>query len=149
MVDIIFMVSIFDLTESTEFTDLCSIIGLDLNLAWLEEKYDSTPRGQGNALLFYSNDKSHLLFLNLFQEPTDQNEMIVVGIRCKEIIKEKILEKVMIIYNNAAVKSANVKVDIHLLDEDVLETSYPKIIPTITCIDGKEVYEYKQYLEVY
>ncbi|MEG0684206.1 MAG: hypothetical protein RR428_04030 [Coprobacillus sp.] len=149
MVDIVFMVSIFDLIESDEFIEICHKLKIQLDCHWLEEKYDSYPRGQGNVLLFQSKEDSGFLCLDLFQEQTDQNEMVKIGIRCKQSEKEELLKPIMSIYDNVIVKSLDVKVGIGLLNNDIDISHYPKVIPTITYIDEKEVYEYRQYLEIY
>ena len=56
MSDFIFIVSIFDLIETSDFEMLCKLLGLNIESEWLEKEYDDIKRGQGDAYLFQSCD---------------------------------------------------------------------------------------------
>ena len=97
MYDFVFIVSIFDLFENpNDFEMLCKSLSLNIDPEWLEKEYDDVERGQGDAYLFQSHDGC--LFLDLFNEPTDQNEMILVGVRCKKELYVQIKIAVTSIY---------------------------------------------------
>lgn len=144
MYDFKFMVSIFDLMEIYNFQTICHILQLDIHLEWLEKEYNYIKGGQGDAFLFQS--QMGCIILDLFQHPTDQNEMIVVGIRCKMELCAKIKAMVEAIYHEAPVKSNQIEEGIEILEGLISSDSYPVERPTITDVDGKETYLYLQKL---
>ena len=98
--DFVFIVSIFDLIQNPkDFEMLCKLLSLNIDPEWLEKEYDDVERGQGDAYLFQSHDGC--LFLDLFNEPTDQNEMILVGVRCKEELYVQVKVAIISIYEKA------------------------------------------------
>ena len=146
--DFVFIVSVFDLIENpNDLEILCKLLGLNIDPEWLEKEYNDVERGQGDAYLFQSHDGC--LFLDLFNEPTDQNEMIMVGVRCKE--ERYIQAKVAIksIYEKAPVKGVQVDEGTNILDKLIDSANYPIERPTITTINGKETYRYFQKLRVF
>lgn len=147
MYDFLFMVSIFDLIYNPKFEILCTFLNLVIKSKWLEEEYDSIKRGQGDAYLF--NSQVGCILLDLFQEPTDQNEMVLVGIRCRIEVHTQIQSTVKAIYDEAPVKSTQLNEGIGVLDKLVAAENYPIVRPTITDIDGKETYEFYQNLKLF
>ena len=114
MCDFRFLVSADDLMDSPDFEGLCRLLGLQIPSAWLETEYEAIPRGQGDAYLFSSPEGC--LFLDLFRDPTDQNEMILVGVRCKDACAAPVKATVESIYAQAPVKSAQMEEETGLLD---------------------------------
>lgn len=147
MYDFECMVSIYDLIDNCDFKTLCQILNVDIQSEWLENEYDNYKRGQGDVLLFQS--QLGCIVLDLFQEPTDQNEMIVVGIRCNIEMCAKIKGIVEAICKEAPVKSHQVNEGIAILDRMMSYDRYPVERPTITDIDGKETYKYFQKLRLF
>lgn len=147
MYDFVFMVSIFDLIYNPKFETLCTFLNVEIKSKWLEEEYNNIMRGQGDTYLFHS--QIGCLLLDLFQEPTDQNEMVLVGIRCRKEVHTQIKSTVKAIYDEAPVKSTRINEGTGVLDRLVSAENYPIIIPTITDVDGKETYEFFQNLKVF
>ncbi len=148
MYDFVFIVSIFDLIENpNDFEMLCKSLSLNIDPEWLEKEYDDVERGQGDAYLFQSHDGC--LFLDLFNEPTDQNEMILVGVRCKKELYVQIKIAVTSIYEKAPVKGVQVDEGINILDKLINSNNYPIERSTITTINGKETYRFFQKLRVF
>lgn len=147
MCDFMFRVSVFDLIDNENFEILCMLLEINLTSEWLEREYDNIKRGQGDVYLFQSNTGS--LILNLFQDPTDQNEMVLVGIRCKKEIYSNIKAILEIIYTNAPVKSTQFEEGTDILDELIVPQNYPIRQNTITIIDGKEVFYFFQNLKIF
>lgn len=147
MSDFIFIVSIFDLIETSDFEMLCKLLGLNIESEWLEKEYDDIKRGQGDAYLFQSCDSC--LFLDLFREPTDQNEMILVGVRCKQELSAKIKVIVASIYEKASVKGVQLYEGTNILDRLIDGNNYPMERSTITIMNGKETYRFFQKLKVF
>lgn len=147
MSDFIFIVSIFDLIETSDFEMLCKLLGLNIESEWLEKEYDDIKRGQGDAYLFQSCDSC--LFLDLFREPTDQNEMILVGVRCKQELSAKIKVIVASIYEKASVKGVQLDEGTNILDRLIDGNNYPMERSTITIMNGKETYRFFQKLKVF
>ena len=145
--DFVFIVSIFDLIQNPkDFEMLCKLLSLNIDPEWLEKEYDDVERGQGDAYLFQSHDGC--LFLDLFNEPTDQNEMILVGVRCKEELYVQVKVAIISIYEKAPVKGAQVDEGTNILDKLIDDNNCPIERPTITTINGKETYRYFQKLRV-
>ena len=78
------------------------------------------------------------MFLDLFNEPTDQNEMILVGVRCKKELYVQIKIAVTSIYEKAPVKGVQVDEGINILDKLINSNNYPIERSTITTINGTE-----------
>lgn len=146
--DFIFIVSIFDLLENlNDFEMLCKLLSLNIDPEWLGKEYDDVERGQGDAYLFQSH--GGCLFLDLFNEPTDQNEMILVGVRCKKELYAQIKAAVTSIYEKAPIKGVQVDEGTNILDKLIDGNKYPIERPTLTTINGKETYRYFQKLRVF
>ena len=145
MCDFRFLVSADDLMDSPDFEGLCRLLGLQIPSAWLETEYEAIPRGQGDAYLFSSPEGC--LFLDLFRDPTDQNEMILVGVRCKDACAAPVKATVESIYAQAPVKSAQMEEETGLLDPLLAPGRYPLERATITLTDGKKAYYFLQNLK--
>ena len=140
------MVSIYDVLKYENFMEVCKIVGCKIDLDWLKTMYERIPCGQGDAYLFSSADKQSLIYLDLFHSPTDQNEMITMGIRIPNEKAKALFHDVQELYQTAPVKSEEMKTGSDILKECITPSCYPKRIPTITHMEGKEVFEYMQQL---
>lgn len=147
--DFITHVSIDDLLYVEEFEELCNILGINLNSEWLEKKYASIIPGRGNSVVFYSQDKKSFIYIDMYQSPTDQHDMIEFGIRVSQNTEKSAYDLFKTIHANAIVKSC-IKKGEGILEDLVNIYEYPKILPTITTDENnKIIYKYSKQLEEY
>ena len=147
MGDILFMVSVFDLIDNPDFETLCGFLGLNIRPDWLGEEYDGIERGQGDVYLFRSH--TGWVLFDLFKEPTDQNEMVLVGVRCPEEGYPRVRASVEAIYKKAPVRSARLEEGRGILSPFVSPGHYPLERATITMVGGKEAYRFSQNLRLF
>lgn len=147
--DLITYLSIDDLLYVKEFKELCNILAINIKSEWLEEKYNSIIRGQGDALIFYSKDEKSFIYIDMYFSPTDQHNMIKFGVRATKNIEKEVYKIIYIIHSNTIVKS-EIQNGEDILGDVADRHKYPKIIPTITKDENDQiVYEYIQRLEEY
>lgn len=147
MNDFKFMVSVFDLIDNPVFANLCRLLHLDIPSAWLEQEYDHIYRGQGDVFLFQS--LTGCLLLDLFQELTDQNEMVVVGIRCPQELYTQVKKYAQALYQQAPVKSVRLEEGPGLLDTLLAPENYPLARPSLTTLNGQETTVFLQHLQIF
>ena len=78
-----------------EIVEILNILKININLDFVKEKY--FDNNNHNVEVFHSyEDEQVFIYFDLQKEPTDQNDMFFLGIRCtkhqEEIIHEKLLK---------------------------------------------------------
>ncbi|CUU48888.1 hypothetical protein [Clostridium beijerinckii] len=130
------------------FKQLCEVININMNYKWLEEKYYFTKRGQGNVLIFYSPlNKDEFILLDIYCGPTDQNDMIKLGVRCSSNHNEIVNHLMHYIHEEAYPKSSFIEYENNELLSLTKQENYPKPKIVITGIENK--WEYEQVVEFY
>lgn len=68
--------------------------------------------------------------------------MVNVGIRCNKDLKNEILVYIKSIYELAPDRSEEIKEGRGILNHAISPSSYPKKLPAITRVEGREIYTY-------
>ena len=87
--------------------------------------------------------------MDLFQELTDQNEMVVVGIRCPQELYTQVKKYAQALYQQAPVKSIRLEESKGLLDTLLAPENYPLARPSLTTLNEQETTVFLQHLQIF
>ncbi|TVX96269.1 hypothetical protein [Cohnella terricola] len=133
-----FYLPFFDLIDDTDETssleELMRQFDLSLNIEGLDNQYlsygDGAFRaGKGDIFVFFKkDDKESFILIDLFNDFTDQHNMVKLGVRC-EVNKDKQIRNILSsIHSRAEIKSSLKESDDDLLKFEICNVDYPKEI---------------------
>ncbi|CAH1203129.1 MULTISPECIES: hypothetical protein [Paenibacillus] len=133
-----FYLSFFDLIddvdEASSLEELMKTFNINYDLAELYNQYLSYGKGtcragKGDVFVFLNkNDGESFILIDLFQDFTDQYNMVKLGVRCEVNFGRQIRDKIWSIHSRAEIKSKIKESNDDLLKLDICSVDYPKEI---------------------
>lgn len=120
--------------KSDEVDKLVEFLKIDCNLkivtnAYLVNSGRFEYLGKGDVFVFFDHSLLRFIVFDLYHGYTDQNDMIILGVKCKSSEFEQVHKIMKNIYDKCCPKSAFTIDDIGTYLEDLVKTSnYPKLI---------------------
>lgn len=145
-----FYLPFFDLIDDTDevfsLEELMRKLNIRFNIMELYNQYLSYGKGPSRAgkgdifVFFTKDDKDSFILIDLFNDFTDQHNMVKLGVRCEINHDKRIRDIFNIIHSRAEIKSKINESDDDLLKLEINSEDYPKEIRYGDQIYVKNIY---------